>query len=255
VSTPVITPGLALYGIDIVSAALRSIGAIPPGEQPTAAEAQDCLFTANQMLDSWQIQRRLVYAIQRYVYQPLTLKQTYTVGPGGDVNIAYPSRISSVSVINQPTSTLPIELPLEMLNDQQWRDIPVKSTQGALPIQCWDDGQFPLRNLNMWPIPTTSVYFALYLWQVLSQIADLSITLYTFPPAYARAIRYNLAIELAAEFPGDPALMPQVMELASNSLALIKAFNDVPLRMACDPFLVNSKDDLYNWLTDQPAGR
>ena len=78
-------PGLQVYGGDIISAALRSIGAIVPGEKPKPAEMQDALITLNQMIDSWQAQRLMVYAIVRYIYAPTVLKQTYTVGPGGDI--------------------------------------------------------------------------------------------------------------------------------------------------------------------------
>jgi hypothetical protein len=254
-STPANFPGLAVYGADVINAALRSIGAIAPGESATPAEAQDALLTLNQMLDGWMTQRLLCYAIVRYVYAPAALKQVYTVGPGGDVNIQRPPRITSVGVINQPSSTQPIELPIDMISENQWRDIPVKNTVGALPIKVWDDNQFPLRNLSFWPIPNVNVSFALYLWQIISQFADANITLYSFPPMYLRTIRYNLAVELALEFPGDPELMPGVMKLAADSLSEIKQSNPVDLTMACDPALVNPKMDLYNWLTDMPAGR
>jgi hypothetical protein len=176
------------------------------------------------------------------------------VGPGGDVNIARPARIPSIGVINQPGSTQPIELPLDMLTYEQWRDIPVKNTAGALPLRCWDDSAYPLRNLNFWPIPNVSISFALYLWVLISQFPDL-VTLFGFPPAYLKAIRYNLAVDLAAEFPGDPELMPLVMKTAEQSKADVKTSNWRPLIAACDPALVNPKMDLYNWLTDQPAGR
>lgn len=248
-------PGLLVFASDIIAAALRSIGAIEPNEKPTASETQNALYTLNQMIDAWQAQRLYVFAIQRYVYAPTVLKQTYTVGLGGDVNIPRPATIATIGVINQPSATQPIELPLDMISEQQWRDIPVKNTVGALPLRCWDDNNFPLRNLNLWPIPNVSISLAIYLWQVLNQFADSNITLYSFPPAYLRAIRYNLAVELALEFPGDPELLPNVKELAEEASNIIKTINRPTLEMACDPALVNSKQDLYNWLTDMPAGR
>lgn len=248
-------PGLLVFASDIIKAALRSIGAYQSGETPTAAEMQDALSTLNQMLDTWQAQRLFVFAINRFVYVPAMLKQVYTVGPGGDVNIPRPANISSVGVINQPGSTQPIELPLEMINDQQWRDIPVKNTAGALPLRCWDDCNYPLRNLSMWPIPTVPINFALYLWQQLAQFADVSTTLYSFPPAYLKAIRYSLALELAAEFPGDTSLVAICEKMADEAVSVIKQINRPAMKMACDPALVNPAQDLYNWLTDQPAGR
>lgn len=248
-------PGLLVTFSDIAKAALRSVGAIEPGEEPTAAEMQACLFTGNQMMDSWQAQRLFVFSINRLVFQPLTLVQTYTCGPGGDINIPRPPRITSVSVISQPTSTQPLELPLDMLDDQQWQNIPVKNTPGGLPQSCYDDDNYPLRGLNFWPIPTQNVQFALYVWQTLTQFADASTTLYAFPPAYLRAIRYALAVELAAEFPGDPELVPLVVKLAGEAMDVVKSLNRPSLRMSCDSAIVNPGNDLYNWLTDEPAGR
>jgi len=253
-STPAIIPGLTVAGQDLLNSALRLVGALESGEQPSAAESQDGLVIMNQMLDSWQAESMMIPVIQRYVYAPAALKQTYSVGPGGDVNIARPARISSVGVIAQPASSQPIELPLDMLSWEQWRDIPVKNTPGALPQWCYDDCASPLRNLNFWPIPNQTINFALYLWQLLQQFPDL-VTLFTFPPAYLRAIRYNLAVELMPEFPGDPALMPLVMKTAEESKGNVRTMNWRPLVAACDPALVNPKSDLYNWLTDMPAGR
>jgi hypothetical protein len=248
-------PGLVVYAADIITAALRSIQAIEPNESPTAAEMQQCLFTLNQMIDSWQAQRLFVWGIVRYVFAPLVLKQVYTVGPNGDVNIPRPARISAAGVVNLPGSTQPNEIALDMIDELQWRDIPVKNTVGALPIRVWDDNAYPLRNLSYWPIPNVNVNLTLYLWQMITQFADSNFTLYQFPPSYLKAIRYSLAIELAAEFPGEPDKLPIVAALAKEAVGVIKRINKPSLTMACDPALVNSRTDLYNWLTDLPAGR
>jgi hypothetical protein len=253
-STPAVIPGLLLAGQDIINSALRLIGVLPSGESPSQAESQDALAIANQMFDSWQAESLMISAIQRYVFNPAALKQTYTVGPGGDVNIQRPARIPSIGVINLPGSSQPTEIPLDMFTYEQWRDIPVKNTAGALPERCWDDCAYPLRNLNFWPIPNVQINFALYLWTLITQFPDL-ITLFGFPPAYLRAIRYNLAVDLAAEFPGNPELMPLVIKIAGESKSIVKTMNWRPLIAACDPALVNPKMDLYNWLTDLPAGR
>lgn len=253
-SSTAIVPGLSWAAQDYINSGLRLIGSLASGESPTPAESNDALAIVNQMFDNWQAQSWMVFAIQSLTYTPGVLKQTYAVGPGGDVNILRPARIPRVSVVNQPGSSQPIELPLEMINDEQWQQIPVKNTPGALPLMCYDDCQFPLRNLNFWPIPNVSIAFVFYIWALLSQFPDLT-TQFTFPPAYPRAIRYNLAVELIAEFPGNASLYPMVMKIAEESLGEIKTMNYRPLIAACDPALVNPKLDLYNWLTDQPAGR
>lgn len=253
-STAAIVPGLSWASQDFINSALRLVGALASGETPSQAESADALATLNQMIDGWQTQGWMVFAITRLVYAPVTLKQTYTVGPGGDVNILRPAKLPRVSVINQASFPQPIELPLDMIDDQDWQQIPVKNTSGSFPLVCYDDCAFPSRNLNFWPIAQQSIQFALYLWTLLSQFPDL-ITQFQFPPMYMKAIRYNLAVELMAEFPGDPALYPMVQKIAEESIGDIKAMNYRPLIMQCDPGVVNPKLDLYNWLTDEPAGR
>jgi len=257
-ATPILAPGLFWSAQDYINSALRLIGALGSGELPTAAENQDALAILNQMVDTWQAQSWMIPGLQRYLFAPLTLKQTYSVGPTGDVNIVRPAKINAVSVISQPGSTQPIELALDMVSaisePYGWRDIPVKNTQGGLPERVWDDCANPLRNLNFWPIPTVTVNFALYIPQLLTQFPDL-VTQYALPPAYAKGIRFNLAKDLMPEFPGEPARYPMVLKTAEDTIGEIKTMNYRPPVAACDPALVNPKMDLYNWLTDEPAGR
>ena len=243
-----------MTGNDYIASALRLIGALASGESPTAAESNDCLMIFQQLLDSWQAERLNIFQITRSVQIPATLKQTYTLGLGGDFNIARPPRVQRIGVINQPTAAQPVELDLASLNESQWLAIPVKNTQGALPLEYWNDGSFPLMNINFWPIPSVLVYFALYYWTLLTSPPDF-VTDIEFPPAYARAIRYNLAVDLMAEFPGNPEKYPMVMKIASESKLAIKSFNAPNPIMKSDPAMVQGGADIYNWQTDQPAGR
>ncbi|HUD64655.1 MAG TPA: hypothetical protein VMQ17_08760 [Candidatus Sulfotelmatobacter sp.] len=255
---PLIPPGLFWASQDYINSSLRLIGSLSSGELPSAAENQDALAILNQMLDSWQAQSWMIPGLQRFIFAPAALKQTYAVGPSGDLNIVRPSKISAVSVIDQPGSTQPIELALDMISATSepggWRDIPVKNTPGSLPLRVWDDCAYPARNLSFWPVPTVNVNFALYLPQVLTQFFDL-VTQYQLPPIYTKAIRFNLAKDLMAEFPGDPARYPLVLRTAEEMIGEIKTINYRPPVASVDAALVNPKMDLYNWLTDEPAGR
>jgi hypothetical protein len=70
----------------------------------------------------------------------------------------------------------------------------------------------------------------------------------TFPPAYAQAIRYNLAIRLAAEFPGN--LSPIVPMIAAESLAMLKDLNLPAPVLRCDPGLSGTGSSQYDWRSD-----
>jgi hypothetical protein len=50
---------------DQINAALRLIGQLAEGETPSAATSQDALAAMNQMIDSWNTDRLLVYTQRR----------------------------------------------------------------------------------------------------------------------------------------------------------------------------------------------
>lgn len=254
-----------MKGFDLIVRSLRLIGVLATGEVPSADEANEALETCQDMLDSWQAEGFQIFSVQRVVKDvnnnPLTLtpgKQVYTVGAGGDLNIPRPARIERVGIITLTNPAQPLELPIDNLTLDQWQAIPVKNIQSTIPQKVWNDNNFPLMNLSYWCVPSVAVQTALYVWQLLATFPDLDVTDVEFPPAYARALRYNLALELAPEYGGaaDPAAVAMVAKVAEESKTLIKGFNlRVPV-LGCDPALVVTPGrGNYNWLTDTIAGR
>jgi hypothetical protein len=207
---------------DIISASLRVIGAIAPGEVPAADETADAFSILNLMLDAWNAERLMVFTIIIYEDSLTVGKQTYTFGPGGDFNHPRPARIERAGIVSLANPAQPLELPLEMLTDFLWSQIPVKNILSALPLKVYNDGAYPMMNLNFWCIPSQTVNVRTYCWSLLSSFPDL-VTDITFPPGYLEAIKYNLASRLAPEW-GRP-LMPDVAALAVAGFARIKSFN------------------------------
>lgn len=234
---------------DLIASSLRLIGVLANGEAPSAAEASDGLTILNQLLDSWNTERLAIFTIQRQVVVPAVLKQAYTVGTGGDFNIPRPPRIERVGVISLVNAAQPLELPVEMLTDVGWQAIPVKNISSSLPLKVWNDLGYPLMTLSFWPIPSVQVNFALYTWTALTQFPDL-VTDEEFPPGYLKALRYNLALDLAPEF-GVQQVPPIVAAQAVESKGKIKALNQPVLDLRCDSAVVNPRGGVYNWLTDQ----
>lgn len=246
-------PGLSLSARDIIKSALRLIGVLASGETPDDADAADSLVVLNHMMDSWNAERLMIFTLTISEFSLAVGKQTYTLGTGGDFNVARPARIERMGIVSLTNPAQPLELPIEMLTDQQWSQVPVKLISSTLPLQCYDDGAYPLRNLTFRYIPQIAVNVRIYGWTALSTFADLS-TLYTFPPGYFEAIRYNLAIRLAPEFQMDIAQMPQVTQLAADAISKIKRINAPLIDLSCDQALMSGGKEIYNWLTDN-AGR
>jgi hypothetical protein len=242
-----------MTGGDLLASALRLIGVLASGETPSGMESADGLLIAQQMLDSWQAERLNIFAIQFNEFPLVPGQQTYTVGTGANFNIPRPARIERYSIVNLNNPAQPLELPLQILNFQDWQQlVPVKLISSTLPQYLYDDNQFPYRNLNYWCVPSTNVNTRLYSWAPLSTFPDL-VTDVEFPPAYAKAIRYNLAVDLAPEF-GRP-VPPEVMLQAMQTKGVLKAMNAPDPQMMADPAVVNPRGRIYNWLTDLPAGR
>jgi hypothetical protein len=134
-----------------------------------------------------------------------------------------------------------------MYTVSDWQNqVPVKKVTGNFPLICYDDGGFPLRTLNFWPIPTIQPNnFRLYSWQALpAQSLAVAVNL---PPGYKEAFRYNLAIRLGAEFAAP--IPASVAQIAVESLARLKTINapDLKLRsdLVPDPSGYNYKADMF----------
>lgn len=132
-----------------------------------------------------------------------------------------------------------LEIPVSILTLEQYASIPAKCTSSSFPIALYDDGQYPVRTISVYPVPSMEYYMVLWLWQPLLTITDLDAELH-FPPGYERALKFNLAVELAAEF--GSALPNQVRLIASESLAKLKRQNSTPAIAELGSFRTN-----YPW--------
>lgn len=248
-------PGQFSTSLDLIEGALRMIGLLADGEHAEGIVANNCLVVANELMDSLNAQKLATFTINRNIVVPAVLKQAYTLGTGGDFNLPRPTRLSYASVISLQNASQPLELPLDILSDAEWLEIPVKNLSSQLPRQVWNDGGFPFMTLNYYPIPNTQVNFGLYMWAALTSFTDLGATQYSYPPGYLRMLRSNLAVEFDGEYGGDPAKMPRVERIALESKAIVKSQNIQPIVMECDEMFSDGQSDLFNWLTGESVGR
>jgi hypothetical protein len=248
--------------LDIIMSSLRLVGILGGGETPNGTDANAALMALQGMWDQWNAERLMIFTVPRNVYPVNAGQQTYTIGidPEGtqtaNISVPRPPAIERMGIINLNNPQQPLELPLQYLTVAQWQEIPVKNIQSALPQYCWDDNGFPFRTLSLWPVPNVALQMAIYPWSALTAPAQLT-TLMAFPPGYQKAFRFNLAVDLAAEFPPvDPQILQAVAANAIESKRIVKAINTPILDLRCDPAVTaQSSDYLYNWISDQPSGR
>lgn len=253
VTTPVsnVTPSVGDNSIfvsvlNLITSALRLINVTASSELPTSDEANDALAAFQQMVDSWNAERLSVFSIGSADFPLTQNKQSFTMGPGGDFDTNRPAKIVGMSAIVLTDPTNPVEIPIDIYDWNDWQmKVPVKNVPGTFPQICYDDGGMPLRTLNFWPIPSQQQNnVRIYAWEPLIWPATLQ-TLLNFPPGYARAFRFNLAIELAAEFGAQ--VPPAVGKIATDSLAMVKTMNAPDLELTSDLLPMPGG---YNWKAD-----
>ena len=80
--------------IDIISGALKDIGALAAGETPTADSVQDAFYMLNDMVDQWSNESMMVSYKTEIIF-PITPGQIqYTIGPGGTIGANFTGSIS-----------------------------------------------------------------------------------------------------------------------------------------------------------------
>ena len=83
---------------DIISGALKDIGALEAGEVPTAEAAQDALEMMNGIIDQWSNENMMVFNISEIIFTVTPGQVQYTVGPYPEsVNFVGASFTGSIS--------------------------------------------------------------------------------------------------------------------------------------------------------------
>lgn len=231
---------------DICTDALQKIGAVALEETPSAAELQGALTRLNEMIEAWNTERLTVYGVQEEVFSLVAGQGTYTMGSGGDFNTTRPVRIERCKIRDASNNDFTC---VYTDHHQRYSQIVTKTTQSVLPQLVYDDGNFPLRNLKFWPVPSDATYSAvLYTLRQLAGFTSLSDTV-TVPPGYKRALKYNLALEIGPEY-GKKAT-DDIINLAVNAKADIKRANVTIEELHAPNEYAGEGGRAYNWLTGE----
>lgn len=238
-----------MTGLDLITAAMRLIGAIGTGETPTANEANNAQSSLNDMIDSWSNDQLLVYAKAYEAFPLVVNQQSYQFGTGAPDFNSTSGRPLKIEDINfqQVSGSTTVELPIQILNQDEWAAITVKTITSNLPTKMWPQFTYPYVTLWFWPIPLVTSNVIIWSWKPLTQITNLS-TAIALPPGYNKALRYNLALELAPEYGKNPSEM--VTAQAIGSKAALKRMNSRIDLLGCDVGLLPQKSS-FNWYTGE----
>lgn len=215
---------------DLLIDALELVGAIATGETPAAADHNKALRVFNQMLGVWGNHSLLIGRVTTESFNLVPGQSSYTIGTGANFNTSRPTQILKANL-----KTNGLETPLEIINYQYWASISTKSIESSLPCKLYYEPASPNGIINLYPVPNTAHQLVLMTLKPFSKIENATVdNELNYPPGYEEAIVYNLAIRLAPAF-GKP-LLPEVKEIAYNSLNSIKKLNARSITIASDVY-------------------
>jgi len=84
--------------IDIITRAMKDIGAIAAGEVPTADEAQDGLDMLNDMIAQWSNENMMVFYRSEIIFQTTQNQVQYTIGPSGQMGATFTGSIAGTTL-------------------------------------------------------------------------------------------------------------------------------------------------------------
>jgi hypothetical protein len=251
--TPSSTSMLTLTGRTLVTNALRLLGVIQPNEVPTADDMTTGLYALNELIDGWGAQRLTIPVVAHTSYALTTGVQTYTIGPSGTWNQAWPNSIEGAQVV-WTSAGLVYRIPVQIVTNAGWELIGQQGLRAPWPWVVYYSRTFPLGTVKVWPIPdgTQTVSLELNTPTAVAPFATLDTT-YAFQPAYAKALRFNLAVAMAPEYPGRP-IDPLILQGAAESLGNLKGTNVTPSDLDTSGVsgLFGARRGTYSIYTDGP---
>jgi len=212
---------------DLIRSSLRLIGAISSSETPASDETMDALEALNLLLSSWGASRFLSKNTQTITHT-LTGATSYTIGSGGDIDTIRPSAIFTAYY------TLGgLDYPLQVLDYKTYSEIGTKNI-GAIPEYVVLKPDYPLSTIYVFPVGSGGV---LTLSAVRPQVElDINDDVQDiYPPEWIRAIKYNLAIEIAPEY--GVTVAPEIVALAKEAKdTVMRSMISIP-KAQFDPLL------------------
>lgn len=209
---------------DIATRALRRIGVLAAGQVPNAGQSQGALDRLNDWLDALKAERLSAYTVARAT-ATLTASQTsFSVGTGGNINIARPAYIEDVNYVDNSVSpALEVDIG-PLLTEQQYQAIPQKTQTSARPSLAYYNPTYPLGTLIPWPISTgASLLWAVYYAAVVDEYATFNDAV-ALPPGYRLMMISNLAVQLLGDYGRQPDQL--LVDQAAEAKAVVKRANE-----------------------------
>ena len=194
--------------LDMIKRAMRLTRSIGKGEVPDADESQDGLAALNAMLDGWQLDRLMVYAVSEATKTLTAGTSSYSIGVGAVINTTRPERLAEGSYVRMSN----VDYPISEIDASAYQSIALKSTRGV-PSLLYYLMAVPFGTVYLYPAPDQAYELHLFSYRALTSFSSLTDPV-TLPGGYEDAIAVSLAERLAVE--GYGLSTPDLVRLAKQ---------------------------------------
>lgn len=235
---------------DLINLSLKTANVLGVGQVASAEDTNDAFNLLNMLMAQLQRRRYMIYQLVTLAKQA-TGAISYTVGPGGDFNVARPAKLESAFFRQNVQTPLPVDYPLEILRStEDYNRISIKNLN-AFPRFAFYDMAYPMGNLYVWPVPNSMYEIHITVMQQLQQFQNLSDQI-AMPPEYSAALMWNLTLELYP-FYGLP-VSDVVRGKAEASLRIIEEANTAIPQLQLPPAVRPQRGATYNVFGDFMIG-
>lgn len=228
-----------IIALTLITQAYQAIGVYADGETPNAADANTGLDALNDVLEAWSLQELAVYGGLPDPFVTVAGKAIYTVGPGGDFNIARP--VSSLDYLYVTLNGA--DFSADPWSEDDYAAVAIKTMRSDPVERFVYINDAPLGRLILYPTPNSAIPINLGTTRVLTAVASTA-TVLTLPPGYSRALKFALAEELRPTF----ASPIDVSGKARSALALIKSANRSRRTMGFDSTVMGGRPNRSSWM-------
>jgi len=304
--------------LDLITGALRNIGALEAAEIPNATDSADALQVLNDMLESWSLDKLFIFSSTenlltftpgQYQYSvgnpvggtftgsilggfptvtgvtvpsalvtggtvtdlagvipanttissigtnTVTLSanatfsassDTFTYTVPGNFAIPRPIRITNAFTRITASGSTGLDYQIEIINRDKYTAIGLKGLAGPWPTMLYYDPTYPYGTLYFYPNPSSGGVLHLWTDAIFSDFSTLNQAI-NLPQGYARAIKKNLAMELAPEY--GKAVSPLLARQAMESKMAVKKLNSIPsVEAFYDQNILKSRRNDAGWI-------
>ena len=225
---------------ELIGDAHRLLELVSSGNALPEVVYQDNLRALNAMIDSWSTERLAVYSTQDQMFTWPASTISQTLGPTGDFVGVRPIMLDDSTYFRDASTN--VSYGVKIINQDQYNSIAVKTVASTYPQVLWINMTMPDIEVTVYPVPTRALEWHFVSVDALTQPATLTTSIAT-PPGYLRALRYNLALELAPEFGKEPS--SQVHRIAMASKRNLKRIN-APMDVMMMPYGLAGGPSRYN---------